>query len=147
MLVSVRDILCGFGMIFWWSQTGQSPSYDELAELVMVMVRKTKLEELAAENAELKRRLAAIPGTPRPRRRRMAWTSRRPVRCGARAEASPACCPDRRGVVGPGNEAGPAGQALPRGLWWLFTSALDQSKRAGGPVCRQVFDVPEMKGS
>ena len=36
-------------------QTGQPPSYDELAALVMVL--KAKLEELEAENAELKRRL------------------------------------------------------------------------------------------
>jgi hypothetical protein len=36
-------------------QTGPPPSYDELAVLVMAL--KAKVEELEAENAELKRRL------------------------------------------------------------------------------------------
>jgi transposase len=124
-------------------QTGQPPSYDELAALVMVL--KAKLEELEAENAELKRRLGlnsrnssappSADGLEKPPPRSMRGKSgRRP----GKQPGSPGAAlvqvtdPDRRVKHFP-----PACGGCSR--------RLNRSKHAGNPVRRQVFDVPEMK--
>lgn len=124
-------------------QAGQSPSYDELAALVMVL--KTKVEELEAENAELKRRLGrnsrnsstppSAEGLEKPPPRSMRGKSGR--RAG-KQPGSPGSAlaqvmtPDRRVRRFPRRCGGCSGR-------------LNRSKRVGDPVRWQVFDVPEMK--
>ena len=124
-------------------QPGQPPSYDELTVLVMVL--KTKLEELEAENAELKRRLG-----------RNSRNSSTPPSADGLDKPPPR---SMRGKSGrrPGKQPGSPGAALvqvaepdlrvkhfPRACGGC-SSRLEASKRAGKPVRRQVFDVPEMK--
>lgn len=124
-------------------QTGQAPSYDELAVLVMVL--KTKLEELEAENAELKRRLGlnsrnssqppSADGLDRPPPRSMRGKSgRRP----GKQPGSPGAGlvqvadPDLRVRHFPSSCGG-------------CSRRLNRSRQVGDPVRRQVFDLPEMK--
>jgi transposase len=127
-------------------QTGQQPpSYDELAVLVMVL--KAKLEELEAENAELKRRLGLN-----------SRNSSKPPSADGLEKPPPK---SMRGKSGrrPGKQPGSPGAGLaqvaePDRRVKHFPSAcggcsrrLSRSRRVGDPVHRQVFDVPEMKVS
>jgi transposase len=125
-------------------QTGQQPpSYDELAVLVMVL--KAKLEELEAENAELKRRLG-----------RNSRNSSTPPSADGLDKPPPRSMRGKSGRK-PGKQPGSPGAALvqveqpdlrakhdPRSCGGC-SRRLDRSKQAGEPVRRQVFDVPEMK--
>jgi transposase len=126
-------------------QPGQPPSYDELAVLVTVL--KTRLEELEAENAELKRRLGvnsrnsskppSADGLEKPPPRSMRGRSgRRP----GKQPGSPGTAlaqvadPDRRVRHFPASCGG-------------CSRRLNRSEQAADPVRRQVFDVPQMKVS
>lgn len=124
-------------------QTGQSPSYDELAVLVRVL--KAKLEELEAENAELKRRLGLN-----------SRNSSRPPSADGLEKPPPKSMRGKSGCK-PGKQPGSPGAALAQvarpdrrvkhfpGTCGGCSRRLIRSRRAGEPVGRQVFDVPPMR--
>ena len=124
-------------------QTGRPPSYDELAVLVMAL--KTKVEELEAENAELKRRLgrnsrnsstpSSAEGLDKPPPRSMRGKSGRKAgkQPGAQGKTlAQVADPDERVKHYPKQCGG-------------CDRRLDRSRRVGEPVRRQVFDVAPMK--
>ncbi|MDB4872471.1 MAG: hypothetical protein JWL97_3475 [Gemmatimonadales bacterium] len=126
-------------------QTGQGPSYDELAVLVMVL--KTQVDQLAAENAELKRRLGLN-----------SRNSSKPPSADGLDKPPPKSMRGKSGRK-PGKQPGSPGTALsqvakPSRRVQHFPEScggcsrrLSRSRQAGVAVRRQVFDVPEMKVS
>lgn len=138
-------------------QPGPSPSYDELATLVMLLrgelagVRaeleglRSRAGDLEAENAELKRRLGRNPRNssvppsaegldkPPPRSMRGKSGGRPGKRPGSPGTAlAQVARPDRRVEYFPVRCGGCSGR-------------LKRTRRSGDPVRRQVFDVPETK--
>jgi transposase len=132
--------------------TGQLPSYDEL--VVLVVVLKSRLEEVEARADRLEAENAGL-------RRRAGLNSRNSSRPPASDGLEKPPPKSMRGKSGrkPGKQPGSPGTALaqvasPDRRVKHFPEScggcsrrLSRSKRAGGLVRRQVFDVPEMRVS
>ena len=130
-------------------QTGQPPSYDELAVLVMVL--KARLEEVEARADRLEAENAELRGKAGKNSR----NSSTPPSADGLAKPPPR---SMRGTSGrrPGKQPGSPGAALgqvvdPDRTVKHFPSVcggcsrrLRRSKRVGDAVVRQVFDVAEM---